>query len=55
MVVQQGYGLGQSALESQPKCYGPDWQVAQSQRPYTFTIDDPVLVGDDVLAYLEYK
>ena len=50
-MVQQGHRLGQGALESQPKCYGPDWQVAQSHRPYTFAIDDTVLIADYVLVY----
>jgi hypothetical protein len=51
-MVQQGYGLGRGAHQSQPKSCGPDWQVAQSYRSCTFVIDDTVSVADDVLVYV---
>ena len=51
-MVQQGYGLGRDAHQSQPKSCGPHWQVAQSYRLCTFAIDDAVPVADDVLVYV---
>lgn len=51
-MVQQGYGLGLDAHQSQPKSCGSDWQVAQSYRWCTFAIDDAVPVADDVLVYV---
>lgn len=51
-MVQQGYGLGRGAHQSQPKFCGPDWQVAQSYRSCTFAIDGTVSVADTVLVYV---
>jgi hypothetical protein len=51
-MVQQGYGLGRGAHQSEPKSCRPDWQVAQSYRSCTFVIDDTVLVADDVLVHV---